>query len=252
MRLRLSPSLATGFLAVMLISALWSPANICAQEGAAPASATHSTQSAGGESAQASTEVKNAEANDKGEEKKAKGEFDWVRESGSVKWFAKVTGLSLDHAYWLCVGLNFAVIFVFVAVLLRKNLPGFFKGRTSAIQKGIEEARKMSEEARRRLGEVEGRLARLDADIASMRSDAEKNAQEEEARLLAAGEEERRRIVVSAEQEIAMAANAARRELKAYAAGLAVDLAEKKIRVGKDADEALVRGFTARLGRDGN
>jgi F-type H+-transporting ATPase subunit b len=229
----------------MLVSAVWSPVNIRAQEGAAHASAAPSAQSSGGEAAQAATEVK-------GEEKKAKGEFDWVRESGSVKWFAKVTGLSLDHAYWLCVGLNFAVIFVFAAVLLRKNLPGFFKSRTSAIQKGIEEARKMSEEARRRLGEVEGRLARLDADIASMRSDAEKNAQAEEARLMAAGEEERRRIVVSAEQEIAMAANAARRELKAYAAGLAVDLAEKKIRVGKDADEALVRGFTARLGKDGN
>jgi len=49
-----------------------------------------------------------------------------------------------------------------------------------------------------------------------------------------------------------MTANAARRELKAYVAELAVELAEKKIRVSKDADEALVRAFTTQLGKDGN
>ena len=53
--------------------------------------------------------------------------------------------------------------------LLRKKLPGYFSGRTAAIQKGIEEARKTSEDARRRLTDVEGRLSRLDAEIAAMR-----------------------------------------------------------------------------------
>jgi len=41
-------------------------------------------------------------------------------------------------------------------------------------------------------------------------------------------------------------------ELKAYVADLAVQLAEKKIRVSKDTDEALVRAFTAQMGKDGN
>jgi F-type H+-transporting ATPase subunit b len=144
------------------------------------------------------------------------------------------------------------VIFFFMARLLRKILPGYFKGRTSTIQKGIEEARKMSEDARRRLTEVEGRLSRLDADIAAMQREADENAKAEEQRLLAAGEEERKRIVTSAEQEIEMAANAARRDLKAYVADLAVELAEKKIRVSNDTDEALVRAFTAQMGKDGN
>jgi F0F1-type ATP synthase membrane subunit b/b' len=49
-----------------------------------------------------------------------------------------------------------------------------------------------------------------------------------------------------------MTANAARRELKSYVAELAVDLAEKKIRVSQDTDEALVRTFTSQLGKDGN
>jgi F-type H+-transporting ATPase subunit b len=180
------------------------------------------------------------------------GEAEAIRHSPSVKWIARHTGLTADQAYWLCFVLNFAVIFFFMARLLRKILPGYFKGRTSTIQKGIEEARKMSEDARRRLTEVEGRLSRLDADIAAMQREADENAKAEEQRLLAAGEEERRRIVASAEQEIEMAANAARRELKSYVAELAVELAEKKIRVSNDTDEGLVRAFTTQMGKDGN
>jgi len=180
------------------------------------------------------------------------GEADAIRNAPAVKWIAKHTGLTKNQAYWLCIGLNFAVVFLAIAGLLRKMLPGYFKGRTSTIQKGIEEARKMSEDARRRLAEVEGRLSRLDSDIAAMQREADENAKAEEQRLLAAGEEERRRIVSSAEQEIEMAANTARRELKAYVAELAVQLAEKKIRVSNDTDEALVRAFTAQMGKDGN
>jgi F-type H+-transporting ATPase subunit b len=180
------------------------------------------------------------------------GEADAIRNAPAVKWIARHTGLTNNQAYWLCFGLNFAVIFFAMAGLLRKILPGYFKGRTSTIQKGIEEARKMSEDARRRLAEVEGRLSRMDSDIAAMQREADENAKAEEQRLLAAGEEERRRIVTSAEQEIEMAANTARRELKAYVAELAVELAEKKIRVSNDADQALVRAFTAQMGKDGN
>jgi len=99
---------------------------------------------------------------------------------------------------------------------------------------------------------VEGRLARLDADIAAMRGEAEQNARAEEQRIQVSGEEERKRIVTSAQQEIDMAANNARRELKSYAAALAIDLAEKKIHVDRSSDEALVREFTAHMGKDGN
>jgi F-type H+-transporting ATPase subunit b len=180
------------------------------------------------------------------------GEADAIRHSPSIKWIARHTGLTTDQAYWLCFILNFAVIFFFMARLMRQKLPGYFSGRTSAIQKGIEEARKMSEDARRRLADVEGRLSRLDAEIAGMQREADENAKAEEQRIAAAGEEERKRIVASAEQEIEMAANSARRELKSYVAELAIELAEKKVRVNKDTDEALVRAFTAQLGKDGN
>ena len=221
------------------------PAGILrAQESAKPASSATAEPAA-----KAEQQSEKAE----GQEKVKEGEAaDAIRHSPTVKWIARHTGLTDSQVYWVSIGLNFAVIFFAMAGLMRKKLPGYFSGRTVAIQKGIEEARKMSEDARRRLADVEGRLSRLDAEIAAMRSEADENAKAEEQRILAAGEEERKRIVASAEQEIEMAANTARRELKSYVGELAIELAEKKIRVNKDTDEALVRAFTAQLGKDGN
>jgi len=54
--------------------------------------------------------------------------------------------------------------------------------------------------------------------------------------------------VASAEQEIAAAAKAARRQLTAYAADLAVGLARKQIHVDPATDQALVRYFSGQLG----
>lgn len=174
-----------------------------------------------------------------------------LRNSPAVKWIAKITGLSENGAYWLCVSLNFGAVAFIIVYLLRKKLPGFIQARNESIRSRIEDARKTSEEARRRLQEVEGRLSRLDAEIAEMRREADGNAQAEEKRLMAEAENERRRIVAATEQEINAAANNARRELKAYAAELAVDLAGKKIRVEQDTDNELVRAFTIQLGKDG-
>jgi len=174
------------------------------------------------------------------------------KRSSAVQWIGRVTGLGTEGAYWVSMILNFLIVFGGLFLLLRKSLPAMFKNRTEMIQKRLEEARKASEEARRRLSEVEGRLSRLDVEITEMRREAEENSVAEEKRVLAGAEEERRRIVAAAEQEIAMAANAARRDLKSYATELAVDLAAKKIQVGKDADQTLVRDFTAHLGKDGN
>jgi len=57
--------------------------------------------------------------------------------------------------------------------------------------------------------------------------------------------------VNDAQQEIAAAAKAARRELTAYAADLAVGLAQKQIRVDAPTDQVLVRHFAQQLSADG-
>jgi len=180
-----------------------------------------------------------------GEEKDETAEF---KESPAVVFVSRITGLSLPHAYLLCVLLNFAVIAVVLVWAGRKYLPGTFRARTEAIQKAMQEAQKASEEARRRLSEIESRLMKLDVEIGMMRDAAEKEEAAEEARIQAAAQEDARKIVESAQQEIAAAVKAARRDLTAYAADLAVGLAQKQIRVDAATDQALVRSFAGELG----
>jgi F0F1-type ATP synthase membrane subunit b/b' len=91
----------------------------------------------------------------------------------------------------------------------------------------------------------------LDQEIAQMRATAEKEAAAEEARIRTAAEEDARRIVESAQQEIAAAAKAARRDLTAYAADLAVSLAAKQIKVDAPTDQALLRRFASQLSANG-
>jgi len=206
-----------------------------AQANPSSASPEHSANAVSGELAKESREAA------------AEDENAQFRHSASVQMVAKLTGLSLDNAYWLCTVLNFAIVAGVVLYFSKKNLPGVFRNRTASIQKAMQEARQASEDANRRLGEIEARLSRLDAEIAGMRATAEKDAAAEEARIKAAAEEDARKIVESAEQEIAAAAKLARRELTNYAANLAVSLAAKQIKVDAATDQALVQGFAREL-----
>lgn len=169
------------------------------------------------------------------------------KHSGSVRLVARLTGLSLDGAYWLCVLLNFAVVVGAIIWASKKHLPAIFQNRTASIQHAMAEARKTSEEANHRLADIETRLSRLGTEIQEMRAAGEKEADDEEARIKAASVEDAKRIVQSAEQEIAAAARTARRDLTAYAADLAVSLARKQIHVDAKTDQDLIRGFAQHL-----
>ena len=80
-----------------------------------------------------------------------------------------------------------------------------------------------------------------------MKSAGEAELAAEEARIKAAAEEDGRKIVHSAEQEIAAAAKAARRDLTTYAADLAISLAMNQIHVDPGTDSTLVNSFSERL-----
>lgn len=177
-------------------------------------------------------------------------ETDQFKHSASVKLLSRITGLSLEGAYWLAVLLNFAIVVGLIAWAAQKNLPAVFRSRTASIQKSLEEARRASEDANQRLAQIEARLGRLDDEITQMRATSEKEAAAEEERIKASAADDARRIVESAEQEIAAAAKAARRELTSYAADLAVTLATKQIRVDTNTDQALVRRFANQLAND--
>ena len=207
---------------------------------------TPNTQTPAAQLADAANDAAGREP-DKSEDKNAQ-----FKQSPSVKWVARHLKITTDQAYWLCVVLNFVIVAALIGYGMKKWLPTMFRQRTQAIQKGMEEARRASEDANRRLSEIEDKLGRLDAEIAQLQATASAQADEEAARLKAAAEQEQRRIIQNAEQEIGAAANAARRDLKAYSAELAVSLAEKRIKVDQATDQELVRDFVHQLGRNGS
>ncbi|PYV97263.1 MAG: hypothetical protein DMG89_15180 [Acidobacteria bacterium] len=227
-------ALALGIFACL---ALLSPGHAGAQQ---PGEASTASQPHG----------KNAEPS-KSREAGGEDETAEFKHSASVRLVAKKTGLSLEQAYWLCVVLNFAVIAGLIVWFSKKNLPALFRQRTESIQKAMQEAKKASEEANRRLSDIEDRLSRLGSEIETMQATAEQDSVGEEGRIRASAEEDVRKVVQSAEEEIAAAALAARRELKAYAADLAVSLASQQIQVDAATDKALIRNFANQLSTNG-
>jgi F-type H+-transporting ATPase subunit b len=167
--------------------------------------------------------------------------------SAAVRFIAKITRTSLVTAYWICVVINFAVIAIAIVWFLKSSLPAMFRGRTQGIQKEMQDARRASEDAQRRLQDIEQRLSRMSIDIEEMQTRGEADARAEEARILSAIEEEKQKILRAAEQEVEQASTTARRDLQKYAAALAVEIAEKGIRVDADEDKVLVEDFTAQL-----
>lgn len=219
---------------LMLLGLLAFPVTSFAQDSAPDRSTSTSAQSPSGGAEKSSGEDETAQ----------------FKHSASVKLISKLTGLSLDGAYWLAVGINFAIVVGVVAWASKKNLPAMFRNRTATIQKSLEEARRASEGANRRLSDIESRLGRLDQEIADMRTAGEKEAAAEEQRIKAATAEDARRILESAQQEIAAAAKAARRDLTAFTADLAVSLATKQIKVDNSTDRVLVRRFAGQISDD--
>jgi F-type H+-transporting ATPase subunit b len=174
------------------------------------------------------------------------------KKSPAVQLVARLTGLSLENAYWLSMGINFVTLAGAVLWLSKKSLPGLFRTRTASIRKAMAEARQASEDAKKRLTDIESRLSRLDSEIAAMNQQAERDTAEEQARIKAATEEDVRKVIEAAEQEIVAAGKVARRELTRYAADLAISLAQTQIQVNDAQDEVLLRDFARQLSGSGS
>jgi len=149
---------------------------------------------------------------------------------------------------------NFAILAGLLGYMIYKKAGAFFRSRTEAIRKDIDEAGRLRQEAEERAAGIERRIENLQAEIESLRAGAraEMTAENERLRLeTEAGFEKLRR---QAEQEISSATKAARHEVRAHAAELAVDLAAGKIRarMTPTTDEALAGAFLDGLGKTGD
>ncbi len=179
-------------------------------------------------------------------------DIEQYRHSAAVQAIARYAHVRTETAAQIFEDFNSAVLLLAVFGLLWKVLPKMFRQRSESLARELTDARYAAEDANRRLAEVEARLSRLDAEIDGIRLQVEKDAAEDEKRIRTTLDTERERIIASAEQEIAAAQTGAQRELKKFAADLAIDQAMHRIRLTAETDRALVREFGAKLGSGGN
>jgi F-type H+-transporting ATPase subunit b len=176
---------------------------------------------------------------------------DVYRHSASVKLLARWLHVDKETAARLFEYLNFAVLAGAILYALLKFLPKTFRANREDIQHRLVEARTATQQANDRLAAIEQRLARLDEEIAAIAKQAEKDSVEDEARIKASIETERERIVEAVSRDIAAASSAAQRDLKRFAAELAVDRAAQRMTLSEDDDRALVQEFSQSLAQQG-
>jgi F0F1-type ATP synthase membrane subunit b/b' len=144
---------------------------------------------------------------------------------------------------------NFLVLAGALGYLMAKTLPPLFASRTQAITKDMVESQKIHQDADARAADVDRRLDAIETEIAALRAESKEETTAEAARLAKHTAAEVARIQTQVERELGDAATTARLELRRFAAGLAVDLAEQKIRARMTpaTEDRFVRGFVRDL-----
>ncbi len=226
------------------------PAVPAAQTQAEPQKPEGATQPAS-EEKQSDAEANSERHEGVSKEEEEQEENAALKYSPTVTKLGKMIGLGPKASYWLFTGLNFAVVLGAIGWFVKAKLVGGLRERNVSIRAQMESAKKASDEANTRLAGIEARLAKIDTEVAALKAQAETDFKLEEQRIQQQAAEDAKRVVEAAEQEIAAAAKSARRDLKVFAADLAVSLAEKKISVDRDTDENLVKSFVDQLGKDG-
>jgi F-type H+-transporting ATPase subunit b len=176
-------------------------------------------------------------------------EMDVYRHAVPVQWIAKTLHTDVEATAKTFELINFGIIVLAIGIPLFRILPKAFKKHNEEIRKKLVDARSATEQAQQRLSGVEARLANLDAEIATIRAQVEADSELDKQSHLEQVEAEKKRIVASAEQEIAVAAAAAHRELKRYAADLALDGAISRISLTPETDRELINEFARDLGK---
>lgn len=170
-------------------------------------------------------------------------QIEQYRHSAVVQGIARTLHVSTETAAQIFEDINSGILLGTILIVLLRIVPKMLRNRSEKLHQDLVGARIATDEANRRLAEVEVRLQRLDSEIDAIRQQVEREALQDEKRIHAAMESERERIVTSAEQEIAAAQAAAQRDLKKFAADLAIDHAMRKMQLSADTDRALIREF---------
>jgi F-type H+-transporting ATPase subunit b len=162
---------------------------------------------------------------------------------------AEESSATTERANEIFKWINFAIVAGLLAWVFLKLTPPFFRKNAETISSAISKATAAKAEADRRLREAEEKLARLEQEVAQLQATAQSEMAAETERLRAATENDIQRVGLAAKAEIEAAERAARLELKATAANLAVDEAETLLtkELTPRVQESLVAAFVKSL-----
>ena len=232
MKSALKSRLALLFLALPLVLLLSAP--LRAQENSAPSAAPQDVPS------------------EHMDEPETPSQMEAFRHSAAVKSIAHLVGMSVETTAKTIEIINSAIIIGTILWFLVRFVPKAFRKRNENLQKQLFDARLAAADANKRLAVVEDRLSKLGVEIEAIREQTERDIVNDEKRIQESLEAERKRIVASAEQEIDAAGAAAQRDLRKFAAHLAVSRARQEIRLSLEDDRALIRTFGESLKEERN
>lgn len=149
---------------------------------------------------------------------------------------------------------NFAILAIGLGFLIHKHVPPLLQARSETIQRGIREAAELKAQSESRLAEIEKHLSGIADEIEKLRVELISEMSREGERMRAEMEGQVSRMHAQAEQEIGFMTRAARKDLKAFSAQTAIDLAAQRIRdkMNHDTQHRLVDAFVGDLERAGN
>jgi F-type H+-transporting ATPase subunit b len=147
--------------------------------------------------------------------------------------------------------LNFGILVLVLGYLISKSAPAFFRSRSEAIQRDLEEAGRLRQEAEARVARIEVRMSSLDREIQDVRQEAQSVMAKERDRMVKDADQQMTRMRAQAEQDIESLSNHATQQIRAEAAELAVQLAEQRIqsKMTNQQESELVDRFTGQMER---
>jgi F-type H+-transporting ATPase subunit b len=145
--------------------------------------------------------------------------------------------------------LNFILLIVVLILVARKPVREFFAGRHARIKGDLDEAAELLAAAESRHGEIQARTQELQGRLEELEAASRSRTEEESTRILAEAHRMADRIQSDAAAAIDQELLRARRELRAEAADLAVDLAREILeeQVGAGDRERLLDEFIERV-----
>jgi F-type H+-transporting ATPase subunit b len=162
---------------------------------------------------------------------------------------AEEGGSATEHANEIFKWINFVVVAGLVFWSFRKYVIPFFSKNAETISSAITKATAAKAEADRQLREAEEKLAHLQQEVTQLRATSQREGAAEAERIRIISQSDAQKIGLAGKAEIEAAERAARLELKAIAANLAVDGAEALLakELTPKAQESLVAAFVKSL-----